>query len=121
MLIGYLAKSGELDTIKFLVEKGANPDQPNEEKRTPFLLSIIQDHYEVTKYLAEECKVNVNAIDCEEKGALMHCIRAESLDDIKYLIENCHIDYKTDLDWAIEICELAELGEEKIKYFKSLK
>ncbi len=66
----WAAFKGDIDTVKFLVEKGADPekmglisvndDEDINVSSTPLLAAVSNSHFEVIKYLVENAGVDIN-------------------------------------------------------------
>lgn len=79
------AWDGEIETVKSLVEKGAQIESKDEAGRTVLALAAIQKQMEVLKFLIEK-KADVNAKDDAGITALIWCARAGNVDEVNVLI-----------------------------------
>ncbi|XP_031636939.1 26S proteasome non-ATPase regulatory subunit 10-like [Contarinia nasturtii] len=80
------AENGHTNTLKFLIEKGANVDAKNENKETPLHKAAWNGQTDAVKILLES-GANVNAEDWLNKTPLHKAASNGQLDIIKILIE----------------------------------
>lgn len=66
-------KQGNLDKVKYLVEKGVNIDVRGSFNMTPLILAIIHNRLEIAKYLIDN-GAEVNLIDNSGGNALFYAI-----------------------------------------------
>ena len=52
-----------LNVIRFLVDNNVNPDEPNRENQTPLHISCQKQYTTISKYLVDDCGVDINYQD----------------------------------------------------------
>ena len=77
-------REGLLDTVKLLIQNGADPNEKYE-RYTPLKLAVTNKHISIVKYLVEEQHVNI------ENNLLSACETGD-LPIIQYFIEKQHAD-----------------------------
>eukprot|EP00919_Chromeraceae_sp_WS-2016_P004917 GHVR01011628.1.p2 GENE.GHVR01011628.1~~GHVR01011628.1.p2 ORF type:complete len:107 (+),score=13.94 GHVR01011628.1:524-844(+) len=75
-----------LDTVKYLIEKGADVNLRNVNGNTALLLTVRYNISETFKYLIEK-GADVNVRNAEGNTALMIASESNLLDTVKFLIE----------------------------------
>lgn len=86
-LIFLAAKSGNLEVVKFLVEKGATINGSDKEGRTPLMAASAMGHYGIVQYLVEK-EANINTAKRDGWNALMFAIQYGHRSVEKYLKNN---------------------------------
>ncbi len=80
------AKSGQLETVRYLIEKQKEDiDAADDHGRTALMWAAGSGYLEVVKYLIETAKANVNVKDNYENTALNYATRNRHLDVKEYL------------------------------------
>lgn len=82
------AKNGHLDVVKFMLDRGANiDDRDNDRHKTPLLAASFDGHLDVVKYLVDHgANVNMQAIN---SWTPLHDAAYRGLVDIvKYLVDH---------------------------------
>jgi len=81
---------GDLESLKKLVSGGVDVEIKDIYGYTPLSMASGYGHFEIVKYLIEECNANVEAGD-EFGETPLHCASIhEQLEIVKYLIEECN-------------------------------
>jgi Amt family ammonium transporter len=80
-----LAASGNLQGIKNLTEKGANPAEGDYDKRTPLHIAAANGHSHVLNFLVTLPRVNVNAVDRFRVTPLADALKNKSKDSAEIL------------------------------------
>ena len=86
-LLFLAAKSGNLDVVKFLVEKGADINFADREGRTALMAASAMGHYHIVRYLVNH-KASVNMAKKDGWNALMFAIQYKHGLIKEYLKEN---------------------------------
>lgn len=86
-LLHIAVKSGSLECIKVLLNRGANPDVKNTDKNTPLHLAVQSGWMESIKLLVEK-KSDLSIGNESENTPLHLAAMSGSADSVKYLIEN---------------------------------
>ena len=69
-LIDDAIKKGRLDVVRFLVERGIDPNTTKRKSGfTPLMAAMAYGDEPIARYLVKECKVDVNVRDTFEKSA----------------------------------------------------
>uniref|UniRef100_A0A665VDB8 Euchromatic histone-lysine N-methyltransferase 2 n=1 Tax=Echeneis naucrates TaxID=173247 RepID=A0A665VDB8_ECHNA len=98
------AQRGLLEVCYMLVQAGAHVDAQDKELRTPLLEAIINNHFEVARYLVQNGA-------CEDDGytGLHHAAKLGSLEIVSMLLETGQVDVNaqdsggwTPIIWAAE-------------------
>lgn len=96
------ARYGDLDTVKYLIKKGADVDAINGIGETPVHTAAAWANLPVLKYLVEETKANLNAKTIRGDSPAHNAICTVptfrgllKLNVIKYLINDRHVDINT--------------------------
>lgn len=84
--------SKDIEIVKILKHYFENIDYRSKTNSTLLFCSIANDNLEMTKYLIEECKINVNHINNNGNNCLINAFMYNNLKLIKYLIEEQHAD-----------------------------
>ncbi|MFC2129705.1 ankyrin repeat domain-containing protein [Bacteroidota bacterium] len=101
-------QGGQLETAKYLINKGANINAASDIKITPLMFAIDNQHFELAKILIEK-GANVNAADESGAGVLIWAIDEDSYEVTKLLIsKGADVNAKTNsgttaLQWAKDI------------------
>jgi len=90
-----LASSGNIDAIKFLVEK-CGVTSPSYGFELPLIYASLNGHLIVVQYLVEICKANVEHCD---NVAVKWASESGHLEVVKFLVQN-GANPKRALDWA---------------------
>lgn len=83
--LNFAAGKGNLEIVKLLVSRGANPFQTGRDKRTPYKIAIAASRVAVAKYLMEaeeKAGGDVNAISSREGDNRPYC-KAYYLKDLR--------------------------------------
>ena len=75
----FAARQGHFDTVKALVEGGANIDLPEPDGTTALVMAIINFHYDIASYLMDK-GADVNAADIRGRSALYSAVDQKNLD-----------------------------------------
>lgn len=96
---------GNLEMIKYLLEKGADINVKNEDGSTALMTASMYGNLEIIKYLIEN-GADINAKDNDGSTALIYASKWGNLETVEYLVKNGadinikDIENKTALDWA---------------------
>lgn len=96
---------GNLEMIKYLLEKGADINVKNEDGSTALMTASMYGNLEIIKYLIEN-GADINAKDNDDSTALIYASKWGNLETVEYLVKNGadinikDIENKTALDWA---------------------
>ena len=82
----FLVEAGNLEIVKYLLEKGGNINDKDDKGRTALIYASMSVDLETVKYLIEK-GADVNAKDNNGSTALMDASSGGCLEIIKYLIE----------------------------------
>lgn len=85
-LLGF-SRRGKLDSVKFLVENGANIEVKNKDGYTPLIVASWNGHLEIVKFLVEK-GANVEAKNDYGDTPLTLASMDGNFEVIKFLIEN---------------------------------
>lgn len=88
-------ENGDLDVVRLLVEEfDEDPEQTNDDGKTPIFDACEKGHLDVVIYLVEECKADVHTIrDKHSKSPIFYA--CDHVDVVKYLVEDCKVDVHT--------------------------
>ena len=81
----FAAENGHLEVVKLLVENGAQIDAINCDEQTPLMLTVINDHPAVVKYLLEEGVEKIS--DDEIRNCITEASLIGRLEILKLLLE----------------------------------
>ncbi len=83
------AYSGKLDTVKYLISKGADVNTKNKCGVTTLHIAANYGKLNVVKYLVNKgANVNANAVELLLSGTSLHCaVYSEKLNIVKYLVD----------------------------------
>ncbi|XP_018574567.1 ankyrin-3-like [Anoplophora glabripennis] len=86
MPLHYAAEKGHFDTVKFLLEQGANINGPGSRRQTPLHFAAFGGRLNIVKFLVES---NANTDSRAWDGTALHlAISGDHFDIVKYLAEN---------------------------------
>ncbi len=77
----------KIDLIKFLLEKGADPNIADNAGISPLMYASLYKNKDILTALVL-AKADINAKNKEQRTALMHAVAVNDLDAVKYLLEN---------------------------------
>ena len=80
--------AGNLDIVKYLIEKGAKVNAMAFYGRTAILEAASGGHLPVVQYLVEEHGIDVNSHDRKMKTVLMEAAQHGSMELVKFLVEH---------------------------------
>ncbi|CAF0825639.1 unnamed protein product [Brachionus calyciflorus] len=83
----WAARKGNLEILKALVERGANPDLSGMNNMNPLIISCKNGHVNVALYLAKLTNINVNHVDKDGASALGISAKAGYRDVVLSLLE----------------------------------
>ncbi len=75
----FAARQGHFDTVKALVDAGANIDLPEPDGTTALVMAIINFHYDIASYLMDK-GADVNSADIRGRSALYAAVDQKNLD-----------------------------------------
>ena len=82
-----LSLNGDLETLKYLISKGANIESSTEEGFTPLHIASQEDHLDIIKYLVEN-GANIESKTNDRLTPLHIACLSGYIKIVKYLIEN---------------------------------
>ena len=89
------AANGESQIVKFLLQKGANPEELDKENKSALHHASEKGFFEIVQLLIEN-GANINAIDKSNKIPLHHACEIGDDKIVQYLIENnAYLDAKS--------------------------
>ena len=101
-------QNGFLETVKVLVDHGADCDNKNEDERTPFHMAAASGHTEVVKYLLGVDKTAVNDKDEDDNTALHLAATNKMTNTLQILLENgSSVHERNDNFWTPLDCAAA--------------
>ncbi|AGA67448.1 ankyrin repeat-containing protein [Brachyspira pilosicoli P43/6/78] len=77
----------DYDMVKYLLDKGANPNTANNEKKTALMIAIANNNFDISKLLIQQ-GANINTKDEYGYTALMRAAMIGSYEMVKFLLEN---------------------------------
>ncbi|ADG70335.1 ankyrin repeat domain-containing protein [Brachyspira murdochii] len=77
----------DYDMVKYLLDKGANPNTSNNENKTALMIAIANDNFDISKLLIQQ-GANINTKDEYGYTALMRAAMIGSYEMVKFLLEN---------------------------------
>ncbi|MEI0608264.1 ankyrin repeat domain-containing protein, partial [Brachyspira pulli] len=77
----------DYDMVKYLLDKGANPNTANNENKTALMIAIANNNFDISKLLIQQ-GANINTKDEYGYTALMRAAMIESYEMVKFLLEN---------------------------------
>jgi len=80
------AGCGNLGLAKQMIEDGANPRSRDENGVTVLMKAAMNGHFDVVKWLVEDCHVPLDEKDNEGMTALMHAAQKSQRDVTQYLV-----------------------------------
>ncbi|HUS86956.1 MAG TPA: ankyrin repeat domain-containing protein [Bacteroidales bacterium] len=104
-LLAYAIENGQVESVTFLIDKGADIEQPNENK-TPLMYAARYGSTMITEILLRE-GANINFINGDRNTAFHYAAKYNNLEVLKILYENGakinipNWDNWTALDYAI--------------------
>lgn len=81
------AENGQIDTVKELLKKGANPKVKDQYDRTPLMLAAHGGHTAIVKILLDSNVVDINAQDKTGYTALIYGAFYGHIDIVKALLD----------------------------------
>jgi ankyrin repeat protein len=124
--IHHAAEHGQLAILKyFMEEKHGEVDCTNNFKQPPVFLAVLNRHYPVIVYLAEERNADLGMIDHKNNNILYMAVNANDLSIIKYVLDKrqvlLDVNYKNIFGDTL-LSRAALLGRyEIVKYLVSVK
>jgi ankyrin repeat protein len=110
------ASQGNVELLKQLLDDGGDPNVTDYDKRTPLHLAAAEGHLEVCKYLVEQKKANVNALDRWGHTPLTEAIKNRFFIVAQYLRSKGGIVANHDTDLVTALCRAASTNNvEKLK------
>ena len=101
-------QKGFLETVKVLVDHGADCDNKNEDEKTPFHMAAASGHTEVVKYLLEVDKTAVNDKDEDDNTALHLAATNKMTNTVEILLEHgSSVHERNDNFWTPLDCAAA--------------
>lgn len=114
----------KLNVIKYLVQNEVNPDEPTRDNQTPIHISCQKQYEHITKYLINECNVDLNYKDNNGFTALHYLLSGNiSLYEKKESTELISFQRKDNINKKDKILEIKKLIYDIIKddpFLKSL-
>ncbi|WP_157148972.1 ankyrin repeat domain-containing protein [Brachyspira pilosicoli] len=77
----------DYDMVKYLLDKGANPNTANNENKTALMIAIANNNFDISKLLIQQ-GANINTKDEYGYTALMRAAMIGSYEMVKFLLEN---------------------------------
>ncbi|WIH81251.1 ankyrin repeat domain-containing protein [Brachyspira pilosicoli] len=77
----------DYDMVKYLLDKGANPNTANNEKKTALMIAIANNNFDISKLLIQQ-GANINTKDEYGYTALMRAAMIGDYEMVKFLLEN---------------------------------
>ncbi|MBW5397594.1 ankyrin repeat domain-containing protein, partial [Brachyspira pilosicoli] len=77
----------DYDMVKYLLDKGANPNASNNENKTALMIAIANNNFDISKLLIQQ-GANINTQDEYGYTALMRAAMIGSYEMVKFLLEN---------------------------------
>ncbi|WP_157153243.1 ankyrin repeat domain-containing protein [Brachyspira murdochii] len=77
----------DYDMVKYLLDKGANPNTANNENKTALMIAIANNNFDISKLLIQQ-GANINTQDEYGYTALMRAAMIGSYEMVKFLLEN---------------------------------
>ena len=77
----------DYDMVKYLLDKGANPNTANNENKTALMIAIANNNFDISKLLIQQ-GANINTQDEYSYTALMRAAMIGSYEMVKFLLEN---------------------------------
>ena len=81
------ALRNDYDMVKYLLDKGANPNTANNENKTALMIAIANNNFDISKLLIQQ-GANINTKDEYGYTALMRAAMIGSYEMVKFLLEN---------------------------------
>ena len=82
-----LAMHGRFNTVKYLIEQGANKDARCGENWTSLHFAVAKEYLDIVKYLVEQ-GANIEAADDKNKTPALYAAQYGRLNILKYLVEH---------------------------------
>ena len=99
---------GFLETVRVLVEHGAEIDNKNEDEQTPFHMAASAGHTEVVEYICGHDKGAVNDLDEDDNTALHLAASNKMSQTVDVLLEHgSDVRKRNDKDWTPLDCAAA--------------
>ncbi|TPX30503.1 hypothetical protein SmJEL517_g05946 [Synchytrium microbalum] len=86
------AGNGCINTLKWLVQQGANVNTPDDRGQTPLFVAAEGGHIELVRYLVEKCQADVNKPDNRGQTPVFAPTRSDNIELVQYLVEKCQAD-----------------------------
>ncbi|PCG19506.1 ankyrin repeat domain-containing protein [Brachyspira sp. G79] len=77
----------DYDMVKYLLDKGANPNTANNENKTALMIAIANNNFDISKLLIQQ-GANINTQDEYSYTALMRAAVSGDYEMVKFLLEN---------------------------------
>ena len=77
----------DYDMVKYLLDKGANPNTANNENKTALMIAIANNNFDISKLLIQQ-GANINTKDEYSYTALMRAAMRGDYEMVKFLLEN---------------------------------
>lgn len=77
----------DYDMVKYLLDKGANPNTANNENKTALMIAIANNNFDISKLLIQQ-GANINTQDEYSYTALMRAAMRGDYEMVKFLLEN---------------------------------
>ena len=83
---GCAQKGGDLDIVRYLVERGAQVNITTKWGLTPFMLACVWGHLPIVDYLFPRI-LDIEASDNDNETALSHACKAEQVEIVQFLLK----------------------------------
>jgi len=116
-IINIASREGNLDVIKFLVDKGADVNSKDKDGYAPLNRAALAGHLDIVKYLVNKGGADVNAKDEDGNTPLYYAAGKGHLDIVKFLVNKGADVNSQNIDEYTPLIDAAREGHIKVVNF----
>lgn len=99
--IHWAVQEGHAETVKFLVENGADFNARDSDGQTPLHWAVDRGHTELIHFLVQKCKCDLNGQDKHQHTALHRASALGQTDIVKFLVDfSADVELKNQNGWT---------------------